>query len=201
LVQTEEDDLPEKPSPTNEEGTLFLIVGNSGSGKDSLIKEVLSNWPENKRSLRVPQRYITRPPHETEPFISVTPVEFAELDSQGMFCLKWRSYDMDYGVPTEICEWLRAGDNVLVNVSRNIISEAREKFHNMKLIFVYVPLEVSEERLITRHRESEEDAVFQERLERARQLQEQPDADFIVDNSGPLEIGTEKLREYLLSFS
>ena len=29
-------------------GTLFLIVGNSGSGKDSLIKEALANWPEIK---------------------------------------------------------------------------------------------------------------------------------------------------------
>ena len=107
-------------------GTLFLIVGNSGSGKDSLIKEALANWPENKKLMRVPHRYITRPPHESEPFISVTPEEYAHLDSQGAFCLKWHSYDMDYGVPVEIMDWMQAGENVIVNVSRQIIPEARE---------------------------------------------------------------------------
>lgn len=182
------------------EGTLFLIVGNSGSGKDSLIKEALKNWPKDKKPIKLPQRYITRPPHETEPFISVTPLEFQQMKIAGKFCLSWHIYELDYGIPSELYNWLKNGDNILLNVSRTIIPEARSKFPNLKLIFVYVPFNITQARVKTRGRESEQDPVFKERIERAKALQEQPDADFIVDNSGALEIGASKLREYLLSF-
>jgi ribose 1,5-bisphosphokinase PhnN len=50
-------------------GQLFLIVGNSGSGKDTLLKEVLRQWPASAKPIRTPQRYITRPAHASEPFI------------------------------------------------------------------------------------------------------------------------------------
>ena len=69
------------------------------------------------------------------------------------------------------------------------------------MIFVYVPYEISEERLKSRGREEENGSQFQERLARAKDLQVQPDADLVIDNSGPLEIGTTILRDYLLSLS
>ena len=50
-------------------GQLFLIVGNSGSGKDSLLQEVLQRWPASAKPIRIAQRYITRPAHKSEPFI------------------------------------------------------------------------------------------------------------------------------------
>ena len=181
-------------------GQLFLIVGNSGSGKDALIKEALDHWPANLPPVKIPRRYITRPPHETEPFISVTEDEFKKLKADGKFCLDWFIYDLYYGVPDEIMNWVENGDLVLVNVSRNIIPEARKKYPEMKLIFVSVPFEITQSRVKSRGRESENDPVFKERIERAKQHQEQNDADFIVDNSGALEIGATKLREYLLSY-
>jgi len=189
------------PSTKKTPGTLFLIVGNSGSGKDSLIKEALKDWPVERRQIRCPQRYITRPPHETEPFVSVTNEQFQELVLKGKFILKWRSYDLDYGVSTEIQDWLNAGDNVLVNVSRQVIPEARQKFPTMKLIFVKVPYEVTSERVKSRGREAETNPEFKARLERAKVLQDQPDADYIVDNTGALQIGAAKLREVLMAHS
>ena len=182
-------------------GQLFFLVGNSGSGKDSLLKEALAGWPEGTPSVKLPRRYITRPPHETEPFHSVTPKEFAKMKEDGKFCLTWHIYDLDYGVPTEILDWLEQGELVIVNVSRAIIPDARKQFPGLKVMFVTVPLEVSLSRIKSRARESEDDPVFKARVDRARKNQTLPGAEFVVDNTGALEIGAAKLRDYLLSFT
>jgi ribose 1,5-bisphosphokinase len=183
------------------QGQLIFLVGNSGSGKDSLLKAALENWPEDIPEVRIPRRYITRPPHETEPFYSVSEEEFHKLDNQGKFCLTWHIYDLYYGVPKEILDWIDQGALVVVNVSRSIISEAKMKYPNLKVIFVKVPFEVTLQRIKSRGRESEDDPVFQKRVERARKNQDFPTADFIVDNAGDLLIGASKLREYLLSLT
>ena len=117
-------------------GQLFLIVGNSGSGKDSLLKDVLKRWPASARPIRIPQRYITRPAHGSEPFISVTSEDFDELNQRGKFCLTWHVYDTDYGVPVTILNWLDQRVSVIVNVSREIIPQARQLIPNLKVIFV-----------------------------------------------------------------
>ena len=182
-------------------GHLFFLVGNSGSGKDSLLREAMEQWPENYCPVRIPQRYITRPPHETEPFISVTSKEFKTMKQEGKFCLSWHIYDLDYGVPLEVLDWLKNGDLVVVNVSRSIIPEARKQYPELKVIFVQVPFEITLGRIKSRGRESEDDPVFKARVERARSHQSMPDADFIVGNIGALEIGGKKLKDYLIRFA
>ena len=181
-------------------GQLFLIVGNSGSGKDALLNEVLKRWPASARPIRLPQRYITRPAHGSEPFISVTPEKFAALKQRGKFCLSWNVYDTDYGVPAAILEWLDEGSSVIVNVSRESIPQARQLVKDLKVIFVAVPLAISLQRISARKRESEDDPVFKQRIARAKANQTFAEADFVVDNSVPLDEAAEKLMDYLLSF-
>jgi len=181
-------------------GQLFLIVGNSGSGKDSLLKAVLKRWPVFARPIRIPQRYITRPVHGSEPFISVTSEDFDELNQQGKFCLTWHVYDTGYGVPATIFNWLDQGVSVIVNVSRNIIPQARQLIPDLKVIFVSVPLDITLQRIKSRNRESEGGPGFQQRLARAKENQTLADADFVVDNSVPLEEAAEELLNYMLSF-
>ncbi|GAI59237.1 unnamed protein product [marine sediment metagenome] len=83
-------------------GTLFLVVGNSGSGKDSIIKAVLEKYPSDLKSIHLTQRYITRLSSEDEDNISISPEEFREMSKQGKFALKWHIYGLDYGIPIEI---------------------------------------------------------------------------------------------------
>ena len=180
-------------------GQLFLIVGNSGSGKDSLLKEVLRQWPASAKPIRIPQRYITRPAHASEPFISVTSEDFADLKQQGKFWLTWHVYDTDYGVPGTIINWLQQGDSVIVNVSRKIIPQARQLIPDLKVIFITVPLEVTLQRIKERSRESEDDPGFQQRLARAEKNQTLTEADFVVDNSVPLVTAAEELLNYMVS--
>ena len=180
-------------------GQLFLIVGNSGSGKDALLNEVLTRWPASARPIQIPQRYVTRPAHKSEPFASVTSEEFAELKQQGKFCLTWHVYGADYGVPAAVLDWLKEGRVVIVNVSREIIPRARQLVKNLKVIFVAVPLEISLQRISARKRESEDDPGFKQRLARAKANQTLAEADIVVDNSVPLDEAAERLLKYMLS--
>jgi len=178
-------------------GTLFLVVGNSGSGKDSIIKAVLERYPSELKSIRLTQRYITRPPSENEDNISVSPEEFRKMSKQDKFALKWHIYGLDYGVPIKIDSWLKKGHPVLVNVSRTIVKKACEIYRNLKIIFIEVPFEITLKRLKARARESGK--RLEERIERAKKNQKFPDADFIVDNSEELENAINQFLNYLVS--
>jgi ribose 1,5-bisphosphokinase len=178
-------------------GALFLLIGNSGSGKDSLIEWVLKNWPNGKDPPFMPTRVITRPPSpETEEFKSVSEAEFHELSEKGAFSLQWKSYGIYYGVSKQIEIMMGQGRTVLVNVSRQIVEKTRTQFPNVLVVFVKVPFQITEARLRARGREH--GTALEDRIERARQNQEFPGADYIVDNSGDLESAGRQLLAILL---
>jgi len=181
---------------TNFLGTLFLIVGNSGSGKDSIITGVIKEYPLHLQPLHALKRYITRPSSEFECNISLTTEEFKEMERNGEFALKWHIYELYYGIPIEIEKWLEKGHPVIINVSRTIIEEARLKYHNVKVIFVDVPFEITYQRIKDRKREI--DDLLKKRIERARKNQKFPDADFVIDNSGDLNSAITQCLNYLI---
>ncbi len=181
---------------TNFLGTLFLIIGNSGSGKDSIITSVIKEFPSNLIQIYAPKRYITRPPSEFERNISITIKDFKELEEKGKFALQWHIYELDYGVPKDIEKWLEKGHPVIINVSRTIVEEARLKYSNIKVIFVEVPFEITYQRIKDRKRESEN--LLKKRIQRARKNQKFPEADFVVDNSGNLNEAISQCLDYLI---
>jgi len=181
------------------QGKLFLIVGNSGSGKDSIIKEIQKMWPVGKIPLRVATRYITRPPHESEPYVYLKPDVFYQLKNEGKFCLTWHSYGFDYGIGKEVFQWIFEGINVMANVSRTIIPKANQKIPSVKVILISVPYEMAISRLKKRKREPENGNEFKMRLLRAKENLKCPDADFVIENVGPLDQSVLKLRNYMLS--
>ena len=178
-------------------GVLILVVGNSGSGKDSIMKGVKERYPTDLKSLQLTQRYITRPYSDTEDNIAIKPEDFKKLSLRGEFVLEWHIYGLDYGVPIEIDYWLEKGHPVLVNVSRSIIKKARRIYQNILVVFIDAPFEITLKRVKERARES--GARLEERILRARKNQDMPDADFIVDNSGDLEDAINQFLNYLLT--
>ncbi len=177
-------------------GTLFLIVGNSGSGKDSIISGIILKYPTILKEIYAPKRYITRNPSKFEENITVSHQEFKKMEKNDFFALKWHIYDLDYGISNEIEKYLKNGHPVIINVSRMIIKEAKEKYENIRVIFIRVPFEITYQRIKDRKRESED--LLKERIERARKNQEFPGADFVVDNSGNLDDAIDVLLKYLL---
>ena len=178
-------------------GTLFLVVGNSGSGKDSIISGIVKKYPSNMKKIYAPKRYITRPPSKFEDNISISLQEFSEMKKKEKFALQWHIYDLDYGISKKIEDYLKNGYPVIVNVSRTIINKAREKYENVKVVFIDVPFEITYQRIKDRKRESED--LLKERIERARLNPKFPDADFIIDNSGDLDGAINLFLNYILN--
>jgi ribose 1,5-bisphosphokinase PhnN len=64
------------------------------------------------------------------------------------------------------------------------------------VVFIDAPFEITLKRIKERARES--GLRLEERIQRARRNQDLPDADFIVDNSGELEIAIDQFLSYLI---
>jgi ribose 1,5-bisphosphokinase len=166
-------------------GTLYLVVGPSGAGKDSLIAAARAALAEDPR-FAFPRRLITRPVEAGgEDHIEVSPAAFEMARAEGAFSLHWKSHGLAYGISKRIEEALAAGRNVVVNVSRGVVEEARRRLSPVKVILVTAPVAVLAERLARRGRESA--AEVAERLRRAGYpAPEGPDV-VTIDNGGKLE--------------
>lgn len=174
---------------------LFLVTGNSGSGKDSVMSGAARLCP----NLCVMTRYITRPAHFSESFVSVSEEEFQRLCSDDFFCMHWNSYGLYYGVPSEIDSVLKQGIPVLVNISRRVIDGFRKKYPAAKLVFIRADIETIRSRIESRGREGFGSDAARQRLARAGNNLECNEADFVIDNSGRLEDSALELCRYISS--
>lgn len=135
-------------------GVLFLVVGPSGVGKDSLINGA-RRFLEEDVSFWFPKRYITRAADAGgEMHQAVTSEEFQRLSREGAFMLSWSAHGHDYGIPIAVNEALIRGRSVVVNVSRQVIDEARRQWPLVRVMQITAPRETLRERLIGRGRES-----------------------------------------------
>lgn len=175
---------------------LFIIIGNSGAGKDTIIEEVHKRFPPQYKKVKIPKRIITRQGSDTEKFKPVDKETFAKMRQSGEFILEWESYEHFYGIRHEVQDWLNAGHPVLMNISRKVVFTAREKFPDAKVIFIRVPLKVTADRIIERSRESYKEVL--DRVVRAQEHQDYEGADLIVDNVGKIEETSQKVLDYML---
>jgi len=175
------------------EGYLILVVGNSGSGKDTIIKEVILRTQALK--LIAPKRYITRTPSVDEDNIFLTEDAYQKKSIHHEFAIQWEIYGLKYGVSIELDDWLKNGYSVIINVSRNVVEQTKQKYSKCRVVFVEVPFEIILKRILKRGRE--EKAALEARIERAKQNQKYPKADFVVDNSGKLENAVTQFIKYL----
>lgn len=145
-------------------GVLFLVVGPSGVGKDSLI-DGARQFLEQDVSFWFPTRFITRPADSVgEIHQAMTSDEFDRLAKDGAFMLSWRAHGHGYGIPISAKEALARGRSVIVNVSRQMIDEARRMWSPVRVMLITAPRDVLRERLIKRGREAADD--IERRLDR-----------------------------------
>ena len=134
-------------------GTLFLVVGPSGAGKDTLIagaRRVL----EPGGAHVFPRRAITRPAAAGgEEHEAVSPEEFAAREAAGGFFVAWRAHGLAYGLPACIGAALESGRHVVANVSRTILAEIAERDLAAVIVEVSAPRDLLAERLAARGRE------------------------------------------------
>lgn len=146
-------------------GVLFLVVGPSGVGKDSLIDGARHRLADD-RIYHFPKRLITRPADAGgEDHQALTAAAFELLETAGGFMLSWHAHGHRYGIPKTAEQALAEGRSVIVNVSRQVIDQARECWLPLRVLLVSAPLDVLAARLAVRGRERADD--IQRRLERA----------------------------------
>ncbi len=144
---------------------LFYLIGASGSGKDSLIDYVRAHLPE-KSNLLFAHRYITRPANAgSENHIALSQAEFEQRKKAGLFAMNWQSHQLQYGIGSEIWQWMNADLRVVISGSRDYLPQALADFPQLIPILITVPDELLRERLSKRGRESE--AQIEERLSKA----------------------------------
>jgi phosphonate metabolism protein PhnN/1,5-bisphosphokinase (PRPP-forming) len=171
-------------------------VGRSGSGKDTIMRNVASALLLDDIPVYILQRHITRLPDKTEKSLYVSEEEFLQKKSQKEYVLSWSVYDNSYGCPRiPLEESLRKGEIVLVNVSRNILYEAKKKYPKSKIVQIVVPDKVAETRIKNRGREDSKHLT--DRLTRMQKKIDMPFPNKIIKNEGDLDIAVQEFRDYL----
>jgi ribose 1,5-bisphosphokinase len=131
-------------------GRFIAVVGPSGVGKDSVMAGLMARRP----GLRSVRRVITRAADAGgEAFDSVTVAAFEAREARGDFVLHWGAHGLSYGIPAEVSDDLAAGRDVLVNLSRGVLTEAAVRFPGMVVLSLTADRETLASRLVGRGRE------------------------------------------------
>lgn len=166
-------------------GTLFLVVGPSGAGKDSVIDGARTILEPLGHHL-FPQRDITRPRDAGgEAHRAVSAATFAATRAEGGYALCWDPHGLSYGIDAGIAEELAAGRHVVCNVSRAVVDVARARFQPLRVLVITASRPVLAHRIHARGRESL--AEIEARLARSA-APEPTGADVtVIRNDGALE--------------
>jgi ribose 1,5-bisphosphokinase len=107
-------------------GLLVLVVGPSGSGKDTLMMGAAQALADDDRFHFV-RRVVTRPATDEDHDVADAKGFAARRDAGG-FALHWEAHGLGYGLPVEILDHLSLGRSVVANVSRVVLAEAAARF-------------------------------------------------------------------------
>lgn len=135
-------------------GTLFLVVGPSGVGKDTLLDGARKALATDRRFVFA-RRAITRPADAGgEDHEALTPQEFARRKETGEFLLSWSAHGLEYGLPLALADCLAQGQHVIANGSRATVAELAKRVADLVVIEVTAPAKLVAARLQSRGRES-----------------------------------------------
>ncbi|HBY05488.1 MAG: Guanylate kinase [candidate division TM6 bacterium GW2011_GWE2_42_60] len=184
-------------------GRIFVLMGPSGVGKTTLVKEMIKRFGAECSLAWLPT-YTTREAREGEVFgvdyFFITPERFQQMQQAGKL-LEWSShYKALYGTGRDEVEAaLAQGKNVLLAIDRQGAGAVKKLFPSTRVVLVVAPSEeVLKQRISKRTAQSEEVTAF--RLERAREeLKEEaaePLADEVLVNN-QLEEALEALKKVI----
>lgn len=163
-------------------GRLIGIVGPSGVGKDTLMRALSNSCPE----FALVRRVITRSPElGGEDFDAVSEDEFDLRRKSGAFCVHWRAHGLLYGIPDDVRLRVGRGEQLLVNLSRDVLVDVGSVFPRFSVLNVTAKPETLARRLAGRGRESADEIA--RRLDRAARPLPQGLSILTVSNDHRLE--------------
>ena len=180
---------------TQAPGTLVLVAGPSGAGKDTLLAGARARLAHDPGVVFV-RRTITRAADAGgEAHDPMTPEAFAEAEAAGAFALSWRAHGLAYGLPAAIGKDLAAGRVVVANVSRTVADEARARWPRVLAVLITASPDILARRLAARGREGGQ--ALRDRLARAAEGEAVFAPDVRILNDGVPEDGIAALVEAL----
>lgn len=176
-------------------GRLIVLLGPSGSGKDTLISGARNEFAGLAEVMFV-QRVITRSADAgCEDHVAMSDAEFDTAIDEGRFALTWAANGLRYGLPRNVEAHLAAGKVAVVNGSRGAWTVIRQVFPSAVAVEMRVDPDILAQRLRARGRESESE--IEARLSRAAALATQFEPEIVIDNSGPVETARAVLIGYI----
>lgn len=168
------------------EGKLFLIVGPSGVGKDSILSAAATHFAESDQ-IHFPKRYISRPADAGgEDHLPLTVQDFTKAQQQGDFLLSWQAHNLCYAIPKQVGDGLASGQHQVINVSRTVIDTAEALFPGRVIVIqITASPDSLRARLLARGRETE--AEIEKRLQRLTDYQLQAEQLYCLSNDGDLD--------------
>jgi len=177
-------------------GTLVLVVGGSGVGKDSLLAGA-RNQLTGHANFSFPKRLVTRKPvSDLEDHDTVTFDEYLGLASSGKAALNWQAHGLGYIIPKTIENDLEVGKVVACNVSRTIIADAAYKYP-VHVVNIVAELELRAKRLANRGRENEDS--IRRRLAREPIALPTDIPTTKISNNGEMKAGIKAMVDLLIS--
>ncbi len=149
-------------------GRLIVLSGFTGAGKGTVVKRLISNYPdEYALSISATTRSPRPGEEEGREYFYKTTVEFEEMIGRGELLEYARYVDNYYGTPESyVREQMESGKNVLLEIEIQGGLQIKEKFPDTLLLFMTAPdADMLVGRL--RGRGTESDEVIAARLNRA----------------------------------
>jgi phosphonate metabolism protein PhnN/1,5-bisphosphokinase (PRPP-forming) len=178
------------------QGTMIVVVGPSGAGKDSLIDFARQRLAGHE-NISFVRRFITRDADAgSEDHHAVSVAQFEDMRLAGKFAVHWGAHDLHYGIPTDTLDQLASGMTLIVNGSRAALPEFLKAYPAILVITVTADPAIIAERLKNRGREN--DQSISKRLARSQQEWSIDCRHVVIDNGGALETaGTEFVKAIL----
>lgn len=164
-------------------GALIIISGPSGSGKDTVLKELFRLLPDIKFSISSVSRDMREGEVNGEKYNFITRQAFEEMIKNDQL-LEYNVYcDNYYGTPkAPVEQCIALGEEMILEVDVNGAANVRKIIKDCFSIFIMPPsFEVLESRL--KGRDTEKDEVVNKRLAEAKaEIARADEYDYIVIN-------------------
>ncbi len=178
-------------------GKIFVVSAPSGTGKTTLVKNILRSFPEMAFSISSTTRKKRENENDGIDYHFITEKEFLKKIDENDF-IEWEKfYDYYYGTPKRfIEERINSGINVLMEVDVKGALRIKAIYPDAILIYISPPsFEVLVERLKNRKTEDENDLI--KRIERAKmELSHKDKFDYLIVNKD-LNIAVSELKSLI----
>ncbi len=167
----------------NNKAKLFVFSAPSGSGKTTIVRDVLKNFPDFEFSISATTRKKRANEKDKVDYYFITEAEFKEKIEAGEFVEWEKFYDYYYGTLKNIVDGnLSKNISTVFEVDVKGALKIKDAYSNSVLIFIAPPgIEELKERLIKRNTETDED--LKKRIERAEmELSFKQQFDYVVTN-------------------